>query len=147
MNQSLRLSTILVFVFVGVTIILFLFFENQINLLFEHYTILMVIVSIFYFGAIPLLIFLIPLLPMFLKRGWLMKHGLPAKARVVGLEYANVTVGDKPVVIYLLSVTSNTGSEYDAVTEKMITGRTIPQANDIVSVLYDPNKPTDVIII
>jgi hypothetical protein len=147
MNQSLRLSTILVFVFVGVTAILFMIFENQINLLFERYTILMIIVGIFYFGAIPLLIFLIPLLPMFLKRSWLLKRGLPAKARVVGLEYANVTVNDKPVIIYLLSVTSDTGSEYDAVTEKMITGRTIPKANDIVSVLYDPNRPTDVIIV
>jgi hypothetical protein len=147
MGKSFALSFLLIGVFVLLTVFIFTAGERQISYLFEHNTGLMIIGSIVFFGFVPILLFALPWIPRYFKRKWLLANGVAAKARITGIADTSVTVNNSPVVRLSLHVKPDAAPEFDAEARHLVSRLAIPKIGDMIVVVYDPNKPTDLVIL
>lgn len=147
MVKPLLLSILLICLFVLVTVLIFTAGEKQVDYLYEHNTVVMIFASIIFFGFFPIFLFALPWLPRYFKRRWLLTNGVATRATITAIHETGTTINNNPVVKLDLRVESDSGSKFDAVGRQLISRFARPRIGDVVLVMYDPNKPTDLVVL
>jgi hypothetical protein len=80
------------------------------------------------------------------KRNRLMKDGKEAPAIIDKIEDTRVTVNKNPKIRMYLKVKPKGEEEFDAVAEMVVSRVNIPRTGDKVTVYYNPNERTDLIV-
>lgn len=73
--------------------------------------------------------------------------GEPAEAVVLDISDTGITINDNPKVRLKLKVYPKDGEPYEAVVSQVVSRVTIPRIGDRVHVKFDPNNPSNVILL
>jgi hypothetical protein len=133
----------------------YLFFSGAFQILLANQSTLTTIFGYFIFILVFFLSFILPLLfivPMILnwrKNRYLLRHGEPARAKILKIWDTGVTVNDNPQVGLLLAVYPENRDPYQAETKKVISRLQIPQIQigASVEVRYDRQNPLAVALV
>jgi hypothetical protein len=75
------------------------------------------------------------------------KIGEPAVAVVLDISDTGITINDNPKVRMKLNVYPKKGAPFEATIKQVVSRVTIPRIGDRVYVKFDPNNPTNVILL
>ena len=75
-----------------------------------------------------------------------MKDGKKSGATIQRVEDTNTTLNNNPKVIIYLKVKPEKEEEFDATVETYVSRVRIPRKGDNVTVYYNPNDKTDIIV-
>jgi hypothetical protein len=135
--------------------VFYLFFTGKLQILLANQSLTVTIFGYFIFILVFFLSFILPLMfivPMILnwrKNRRLLRHGEPARAKILKIWDTGVTVNDNPQVGLLLAVYPENLDPYQAETKKVISRLQIPQIQKgaSVEVRYDPQNPLEVALV
>jgi signal peptidase I len=80
------------------------------------------------------------------KREQLMKNGKKSKGEITRVEDTQETLNNNPKVKLYIKVKPENEDEFDALIVTYVSRVKIPRKGDIVTVYYDPNNKTDIIV-
>lgn len=75
------------------------------------------------------------------------KIGEPAAAVVLDISDTGITINDNPKVRMKLKVYPKEKAPFEAIIKQIVSRVTIPRVGDRVYVKFDPNNPTNVILL
>jgi hypothetical protein len=77
----------------------------------------------------------------------LAKSGKDAEAEVLGIQDTGATVNMNPVVVLTLKVTPASGAEFQTAGQLMVSRISVPRAGDKVKIKYNPENPSQFVIV
>ncbi len=108
-----------------------------------------IFIMVFFLSFILPLIFIVPTILNWRKNRYVLRHGEPARAKILKIWDTGVTVNDNPQVGLLLAVYPENLDPYQAETKKVISRLHIPQiqTGEMLEVKYNPRKPSEVALV
>ena len=119
--------------------------QSALNTIFGYFIFILVI---FLSVVLPLML-IVPTILNWRKNKYLLRHGEPARAKILKIWDTGVTVNDNPQVGMLLAVYPENRDPYQAETKKVISRLLIPQIQigASVEVRYDRQNPLAVALV
>ena len=77
----------------------------------------------------------------------LAKTGKDAEAEVLGIQDSGMTVNMNPVVVLTMKVMPAEGAEFQTAGQLMVSRLSIPRAGDKVKIKYNPDNPSQFVIV
>lgn len=108
-----------------------------------------IFILVIFLSVILPLMFIVPTILNWRKNRHLLRHGEPARAKILKIWDTGVTVNDNPQVGLLLAVYPENRDPYQAETKKVISRLQIPQIQSgaEVEVRYDRRNPLEVALV